>query len=259
MLTLGEREDRHFLWRKSIMAWSYHCTHVLFLADWFIRADDDTVMLIDNLRTYLATLNPHEPHYLGRRLNVEGADFYSGGATNILSHEALKRLGDGIRDRAREVLHLSDTFAMTCKRIVVQQALASTWLSMPVAPVPLIACMHLQGDCHDAACGRRAALRHPGCAGAGAILRPGAGGRAAHHQGQGPRLLVRCAGKHAYGCLRDGIVLLAAKCALIFLLAGIGNTAFTHPRREPTAAAHAGWPLTTWHHRRSSPCWTCMS
>jgi len=111
VLTLGEREDRHFLWRKSIMAWSYLCTHVLSLADWFIRADDDTVMLIDNLRTYLATLNPHEPHYLGRRLNVEGADFYSGGATNILSHEALKRLGDGIRDRAREVLHLSDTFA----------------------------------------------------------------------------------------------------------------------------------------------------
>jgi hypothetical protein len=111
VLTLGEKEDRHFLWRKSIMAWSFLYTHVLSRADWFIRADDDTVMLMDNLRGYLSTLNPHEPHYLGRRLNVEGQDFYSGGATNILSHEALRRLGDGIRDRAREVLHMSDTFA----------------------------------------------------------------------------------------------------------------------------------------------------
>jgi hypothetical protein len=42
---------------------------------------------------------------------VEGADFFSGGATNVLSRNALQRLGEGIRDRARDILHLGDTFA----------------------------------------------------------------------------------------------------------------------------------------------------
>ncbi|EDQ86222.1 uncharacterized protein MONBRDRAFT_28452 [Monosiga brevicollis MX1] len=134
VLTLGEEENRHFLWRKSIMAWSFLYQHLLNKADWFIRADDDTVILMDNLRDMLDAptasteyvraeltiismcalkieMQPTDPHYLGRRLLVEGNDFYSGGAANILSHEALRRFGEGIKNRARDILHNGDTFA----------------------------------------------------------------------------------------------------------------------------------------------------
>jgi hypothetical protein len=55
VLSLGEKEDRIYLWRKSIMAWTFLYKHLLDRADWFVRADDDTVLNMDNLRAYLAS------------------------------------------------------------------------------------------------------------------------------------------------------------------------------------------------------------
>ncbi len=51
------------------------------------------------LHDYLATYKPSDPIHFGRRLRFGGRPgdeftYYSGGAGIILSHEALKRLGD---------------------------------------------------------------------------------------------------------------------------------------------------------------------
>lgn len=54
VLTLGEKEDRHFLWRKSILSWSFLYVNLLEKADWFMRADDDTYVNMDTLRSFLA-------------------------------------------------------------------------------------------------------------------------------------------------------------------------------------------------------------
>jgi hypothetical protein len=54
VLTLGEKENRHFLWRKSILSWSFLYVHLLEKADWFMRADDDTYVNMDTLRTFLS-------------------------------------------------------------------------------------------------------------------------------------------------------------------------------------------------------------
>ena len=51
--TLGEKEDRHFLWRKSILSWSFLYVHFLQKAEWFMRADDDSFVFVDNLRRYV--------------------------------------------------------------------------------------------------------------------------------------------------------------------------------------------------------------
>ena len=53
VLSLGEDEARHFLWRKSVMSWSLMYAHLLDKYDWFIRADDDTFFNMDNLRGFL--------------------------------------------------------------------------------------------------------------------------------------------------------------------------------------------------------------
>ena len=37
----------------------------------FVKADDDTFMLIDNMREMLSKFNPSEPHFLGRHCDLE--------------------------------------------------------------------------------------------------------------------------------------------------------------------------------------------
>lgn len=53
VLTLGEKEDRHFLWRKSILSWTFLAKHLLRKADWFMRADDDTYVNMPSLKQFL--------------------------------------------------------------------------------------------------------------------------------------------------------------------------------------------------------------
>ena len=54
VLTLGEKEDRHFLWRKSILSWSFLYVHFLQKAEWFMRADDDSFVNMDTMRSFLS-------------------------------------------------------------------------------------------------------------------------------------------------------------------------------------------------------------
>eukprot|EP00052_Salpingoeca_macrocollata_P014386 m.113026 g.113026 ORF g.113026 m.113026 type:complete len:125 (-) comp19299_c0_seq5:30-404(-) len=68
VLDLGRTESRATLWRKSIQAWMYVFGHYANDYDWFMRADDDSYVNMDNLRSYLDEMDPNEPHYLGRKL-----------------------------------------------------------------------------------------------------------------------------------------------------------------------------------------------
>lgn len=137
VLHTGEREDRHFLWRKSILSWSFLYQHLLNDSDWFMRADDDTWVNFPSLRQFLSctlylgfhlarhlpltdcfssfsiptAYNPDEPHFFGRRLLVQDVHFCSGGSTNIISRKTLKLLGEAIIKRGHKVLRMGDTFA----------------------------------------------------------------------------------------------------------------------------------------------------
>lgn len=97
---LDTKEGRDQLYWKTIKAFHYVQEKHADDADWFLKADDDTYVVVDNLRWVLANRSPDEPVYYGRRFKPYTKQGYmSGGAGYVLSREALKRFVEGFRTK----------------------------------------------------------------------------------------------------------------------------------------------------------------
>ncbi|KAL7829247.1 hypothetical protein AOLI_G00301320 [Acnodon oligacanthus] len=104
---LDVAEGRNQLYWKTIRAFQYVYEHHLDDADWFLKADDDTFVVPENLRYLLSQLDTEDPLYLGRRFRPFVAQGYmSGGAGYVLSKEALRRFVKGHADG--NCTHFSD-------------------------------------------------------------------------------------------------------------------------------------------------------
>ncbi|KAG7469654.1 hypothetical protein MATL_G00131130 [Megalops atlanticus] len=89
---LNVSEGRSNLYWKTIRAFQYVHENHLEDADWFLKADDDTYVVLDNLRYLLSKHDTERPVYFGRRFRPFVAQGYmSGGAGYVLSKEALRR------------------------------------------------------------------------------------------------------------------------------------------------------------------------
>ncbi|RXN06719.1 glyco -N-acetylgalactosamine 3-beta-galactosyltransferase 1-like protein [Labeo rohita] len=98
-IRLNVSEGRSQLYWKTIRAFQHIHTHHLDDADWFLKADDDTFVVVENLRYGLSKHNTEEPLYFGRRFMPFVAQGYmSGGAGYVLSKEALRRFVKGFAD-----------------------------------------------------------------------------------------------------------------------------------------------------------------
>lgn len=97
---LGTKEGRDQLYWKTIRAFHYVYEQHASDADWFLKADDDTYVVVDNLRWVLSNHTPDEPIYFGKRFKPYTKQGYmSGGAGYVLSKEALKRFVEGFRTK----------------------------------------------------------------------------------------------------------------------------------------------------------------
>eukprot|EP00055_Hartaetosiga_balthica_P008699 m.33241 g.33241 ORF g.33241 m.33241 type:complete len:662 (+) comp6438_c0_seq2:203-2188(+) len=110
LVPLPGQESRNSLWKKSQYAWMKTYEEELANFNWFIRGDDDTYMMFDNLRTFLQDKNPNELLTYGRlllgRYEDEVIPFYSGGPGTVLSRGTLKRLGDAVTQNKKDMAEL---------------------------------------------------------------------------------------------------------------------------------------------------------
>ncbi|XP_075449283.1 glycoprotein-N-acetylgalactosamine 3-beta-galactosyltransferase 1-like [Ascaphus truei] len=97
---LGTKEGRDQLYWKTIRAFQYVHQHYLDQADWFLKADDDTYVVVENLRWMLSNYTSDQPIYFGKHFKPYIKQGYmSGGAGYVLSKEALKRFVEGFHTK----------------------------------------------------------------------------------------------------------------------------------------------------------------
>ena len=90
-LEIGEGLDQ--LTSKVMASFTYVYENHGDNADWFVKADDDTYMIIENLRYLLSHYDPNKPLYFGHHFKMHTEQGYmSGGSGYVLSKEALRRL-----------------------------------------------------------------------------------------------------------------------------------------------------------------------
>ncbi len=93
---LGTGEGRDQLYWKTIRAFHYALKNHGDEADWFLKTDDDTFVVVDNLRWILSNYTAEQPIYFGKRFKPYAKQGYmSGGAGYVLSKEALRRFVEG--------------------------------------------------------------------------------------------------------------------------------------------------------------------
>ncbi|XP_023016946.2 glycoprotein-N-acetylgalactosamine 3-beta-galactosyltransferase 1 [Leptinotarsa decemlineata] len=89
---LSVREGRKFSWLKTKEALKYVYKNYYHEADWFIKADDDTYVIMENLRYMVSDISPQTPIYFGFRFSPFVKQVYmSQGKGYVLSKEALRR------------------------------------------------------------------------------------------------------------------------------------------------------------------------
>lgn len=90
-LKLGN-DTYNTIWGKTREGFKFVYDKYRHLADWFIKADDDTYLIVDNLRSFLTSHDPSDPIYFGCHFTPYVEQGYmSGGAGYVLSNEALTR------------------------------------------------------------------------------------------------------------------------------------------------------------------------
>ncbi|XP_075055441.1 glycoprotein-N-acetylgalactosamine 3-beta-galactosyltransferase 1-like [Mixophyes fleayi] len=95
---LDTKEGRDQLYWKTIRAFQYVHKNYQDKADWFLKADDDTYVVVENLRWMLSNYTPDQPIYFGKRFKPFAKQGYmSGGAGYVLSKEAVNRFVEGFR------------------------------------------------------------------------------------------------------------------------------------------------------------------
>ncbi|XP_030571198.1 glycoprotein-N-acetylgalactosamine 3-beta-galactosyltransferase 1-like [Drosophila novamexicana] len=92
-VNLNVTESRDNLYTKVRAGLAYAYEHYVEDYDWFLKADDDTYVVMENLRLFLYPYDPEAAVFFGHRFRTTYPHGYmSGGAGYVLSRDALRRL-----------------------------------------------------------------------------------------------------------------------------------------------------------------------
>ncbi|XP_064635609.1 glycoprotein-N-acetylgalactosamine 3-beta-galactosyltransferase 1-like isoform X2 [Lineus longissimus] len=93
VVALDVSEGRDHLTMKTMKGFQHAWDHYQNEADWFMKADDDTFVIVENLRYLLAHHSPESPVFFGHHFKtIVKQGYMSGGAGYVLSKEALRRV-----------------------------------------------------------------------------------------------------------------------------------------------------------------------
>uniref|UniRef100_A0A182J6M8 Glycoprotein-N-acetylgalactosamine 3-beta-galactosyltransferase 1 n=1 Tax=Anopheles atroparvus TaxID=41427 RepID=A0A182J6M8_ANOAO len=111
-IALPVEEGRKSLWNKTREAFRYIYERHLEEYDWFFKADDDTYVVMENLRYFLHAYTPQLPIYFGSKFRYPDyvkQGYFSGGAGYVLSREALRRFYERALGDAKHCSTTRDT------------------------------------------------------------------------------------------------------------------------------------------------------
>jgi len=128
------REEYVNMWQKSRSIWRFIGKHYLEDFDYFILGGEDLLVIPNNLRAYLKSLNtsPNDDLFAGRRFKGYGPDQYfnSGGAGYVLSRGTLRKFYETGLDHPDCNSHahspMEDVLIAECLRKVFQIGLTDT-------------------------------------------------------------------------------------------------------------------------------------
>lgn len=94
-IIMNVSDNKNAIWAKTRDAFKYIYQNHLNDADWFLKAEDDTYIIVENLRFLLAAYMPSDPIWFGYKINdTTRQGYFAGGAGYVLSRDAIVRFNE---------------------------------------------------------------------------------------------------------------------------------------------------------------------
>lgn len=122
---LPVEDSYNTLWGKTYEGLKYIYDHHLDDADWFFKADDDTYVVVANLRQFLSSYDAALPHFLGARFahNRLLKGYFGGGAGYAMTRETVRLFIERVYDKHFDICILGpngeeDSYLAMCLEIL---------------------------------------------------------------------------------------------------------------------------------------------
>jgi hypothetical protein len=94
VITVNITEEHKYLWGKTKQGLQQIYELYGNDFDWYLKADDDTWIFMENLRQFLHAYSPSHPIYFGCKLKPYVQQGYMSGSSYVMSREAVRRFNE---------------------------------------------------------------------------------------------------------------------------------------------------------------------